>query len=172
MIIKLFLVFAKIGAFSIGGGYAMIPFIQREVIEKNAWLGFKEFSDILAISQMTPGPIAINTATFVGYKTAGVFGSIAATLGVAMPSFIMIIFIASLFSKFYEKKQVKNAFVWIRPVVVGLLAAATYSITASNVIDIKGILIFAAALLLLFIKKMDPILVIVISAIMGIFLYR
>lgn len=172
MIIKLFLTFAKIGAFSIGGGYAMLPFIQKEVIDRYGWMSMREFSDILAISQMTPGPVAINSATFVGYKMAKLPGSIAATLGVVLPSFLMIIIIASFFAKFYEKYAVKSAFKGIRPAVVGLIAAAAYQVTMSNVVDIKGAIIFAFSFGILFIKKMDPMIVIVISAILGIVMYR
>ncbi|MCX7883514.1 MAG: chromate transporter [Caloramator sp.] len=171
IIIKLFLIFAKIGAFSIGGGYAMLPFIQREIIDNNHYLSLKEFSDILAISQMTPGPIAINSATFVGYKIAGVLGSIAATLGIVLPSFLMIIIIASFFVKFYDKKEVKAAFLGIRPAVLGLLAAAAYSVTITNVIDIKSIFVFILSFGILFIKRMDPIIVLIISAVLGIILY-
>lgn len=171
LIIKLFLIFSKIGAFSIGGGYAMLPFIQREIIENNHWLNLQEFSDILAISQMTPGPIAINSATFVGYRLAGTVGSIAATLGIVMPSFIMILIIASFFVKFYEKKPVKAAFKGIRPAVLGLLAAAAYSVTISNVTDIKAVFIFLFSFGILFIKKMDPIIVLIISAVLGMILY-
>lgn len=170
---QLFWVFAKIGAFSIGGGYAMLPFIQREVIEKHGWMTLSEFSDILAISQITPGPIAVNSATFVGYKVGGgILGSMAATLGVVTPSFLMILLIASFFVKFYEKKTVQNAFKGIRPAVVGLIAAAAYQVTATSVIDLKGIFIFGIAFLSLFHKKVDPIYVIIASAVLGVILYR
>lgn len=172
MLIKLFLTFAKIGTFSIGGGYAMLPFIQREVIDKYGWLSMQEFSDILAISQMTPGPVAINSATYVGYKVGNVLGSIAATLGVVLPSFTMIILIASLFAKFYEKPIVKAAFKGIRPGVLGLLAAAAYQVTFANVVDIKGGIIFTISFGILFIKKIDPIMVIILSAILGVVFYH
>lgn len=171
MVLKLFILFAKIGAFSIGGGYAMLPFIQREVIEKNHWMTFQEFSDILAISQMTPGPIAINSATFVGYKLAGIWGSIFATLGVVLPSFLMIILIASFFTKVYEKEQVKRAFIGIRPAIVGLIAFSAYGITKTNVVDFKSSMIFILGFGSLFIKKMDPVFIIIISAIIGIIVY-
>lgn len=172
-IFELFWVFAKIGAFSIGGGYAMLPFIQREIIENHGWMTLQEFSDILAISQITPGPIAINSATFVGYKVSGnVFGSIAATLGVVAPSFIMIILLAAFFAKFYEKKAVQAAFKGIRPAIVGLIGAAAYQVTATSVVDVKGMLIFGAAFGSLFNKRVDPIYVIIGSAIVGIILYR
>lgn len=171
ILVDLFLVFAKIGAFSIGGGYAMLPFIQREVIDRYAWLTTQEFSDILAISQMTPGPVAVNSATFVGYTQSGVLGSAMATLGVVLPSFIMILIIASFFVKFYEKDAVKAAFKGIRPGVLGLLAAAAYQVTVQSVLDIKGIIVFALSFGILFIKKMDPMIVIAISAVLGIILY-
>lgn len=171
MLIKLFLTFAKIGAFSIGGGYAMLPFIQQEVIERNKWMTMKEFSDILAISQMTPGPVAINSATYVGYTQAKVPGSIAATLGVVFPSFIMILIIATFFIKVYEKKPVKAVFKGIRPGVLGLLAAAAYTVTMESVPDIKGAVLFLLSFGVLFIKKVDPILVILGAAVLGIILY-
>lgn len=172
MIIKLFLAFAKVGAFSIGGGYAMLPFIQKEVIDKHGWLTIKEFSDILAISQMTPGPVAVNSATFVGYKLAGFWGSVAATTGVVLPSFLMILAIATFFVKVYERKEVKAIFKGIRPAVLGLLASAAYLVTISNVVDIKGIVIFVLAFVSLFHKKVDTIMVIIASAVLGIILYK
>lgn len=171
ILIKLFLTFAKIGAFSIGGGYAMLPFIQQEVIEKNHWMTTQEFSDILAISQMTPGPIAVNSATYVGYTKAGVLGSVAATLGVVLPCFLMIIIIATFFIKLYEKKSVKAVFKGIRPGVLGLLAAAAYTVTVESVMDIKGIMLFLISFGVLFIKKVDPIFVILGAAVLGIVLY-
>lgn len=172
MIIKLFLVFAKVGAFSIGGGYAMLPFIQKEVIEKHQWLTIQEFSDILAISQMTPGPVAVNSATFVGYKLAGFWGSVFATLGVVLPSFLMILIIAAFFVKVYERKEAKAVFKGIRPAVLGLLGAAAYMVTVSNVIDFKGIGIFLLSFISLFHKKIDTITVIIASAILGILIYK
>lgn len=171
ILIKLFLTFAKVGTFSIGGGYAMLPFIQKEVIEKNNWMSMQEFSDILAISQMTPGPVAINSATYIGYTQAGVLGSIAATLGVVLPSFIMIIIIASFFIKLYEKRSVKAVFKGIRPGVLGLLAAAAYTVTITSVHDIKGSILFVLCFGVLFIKKVDPIFVILGAAILGVILY-
>ena len=99
--LKLFLAFVKIGTFSFGGGYAMLPFIQREIVDNNNWININEFMDIIGISQMTPGPIAINSATFVGYKVLGVLGSIMATLGVIFTSFILV----SIISKMLESSR-------------------------------------------------------------------
>src|SRR5699024_9078016 len=120
ILLKLFLSFFKIGAFTFGGGYAMIPLIQKEVITNQQWLTTREFIDIIAVAEMTPGPIAINSATFLGYKVSGVFGSVVATLGVVLPSFIVIGIIFYFLSKFRESSNVEQAFKGIRPVVLGL----------------------------------------------------
>lgn len=169
--IKLFVVFAKIGSFSFGGGYAMLPFIYKELVLKNGWITLKEYSDIIAISQMTPGAVAISYASFIGYKFGGLIGCISASLGVILPSFIMIVLIASIFKKFYEKDVVKAVFMGIRPGTLGLLAAAAYTVTTSNVKDIKGSIIFFVALLALLIKKIDPIFVLLAGGIVGIIFY-
>lgn len=171
-ITKLFIVFAKIGAFSFGGGYAMLPFIYKELVVKYGWITVKQYSDIIAISQMTPGAVAISYASFIGYKFGGLIGCVAASLGVILPSFIMILLIASVFKRFYEKKPVKAFFKGIRPGTLGLLVAAAYTITTSNVRDIKGGIIFLAALLVLFVKKIDPIFVLLGCGVIGIIVYR
>jgi chromate transporter len=169
---KLFMVFAKIGAFSFGGGYAMLPFIYKELVLKYGWITLKQYSDIIAISQMTPGAVAISYASFIGYKFGGFGGCAAASLGVILPSFLMIILIASVFKHLYEKNAVKAIFKGIRPGTLGLLVAAAYTITSSNVIDIKGVFIFAGALVALFIKKIDPIFILLASGAVGVLLYR
>ena len=171
IMIKLFAVFAKIGAFSFGGGYAMLPFIYKELVVKNGWITLKEYSDIIAISQMTPGAVAISYASFIGYKFGNIPGCIAASLGVILPSFIMILLIASIFRKIYEKDIVKAIFRGIRPGTLGLLVAAAYTITTSNVMDIKGSIIFVVALLALLIKKIDPIYVLLTAGLAGIIFY-
>jgi chromate transporter len=171
IILKLFTVFAKIGAFSFGGGYAMLPFIYKELVIKNAWITLKQYSDIIAISQMTPGAVAISYASFIGYKFGGIIGCIAASLGVILPSFLMIVLIASVFKHVYEKNIVKAIFMGIRPGTLGLLAAAAYTITVSNVADIKGILIFVASLGILFRTKIDPIVILLGAGFVGILLY-
>jgi chromate transporter len=170
-ILKLFTVFAKIGAFSFGGGYAMLPFIYKELVLKYGWITLKQYSDIIAISQMTPGAVAISYASFIGYKFGGIIGCIAASLGVILPSFIMIVLIASVFKHIYEKNIVKAIFKGIRPGTLGLLAAAAYTITVSNVTDLKGILIFAASLVILFRTKIDPIIILLSAGLIGILFY-
>lgn len=113
---KLFLSFLKIGAFSFGGGYAMLPLIKKEIIEVHGWLTLKEFIDILAVVEMTPGPVAINSATFLGYNVAGLTGAFVATLAVIIPSIVVILLIAHFIEKFKSSPHVDAAFIGIRPV--------------------------------------------------------
>ncbi|MDR2181742.1 MAG: chromate transporter [Treponema sp.] len=115
--------FFKIGLFSYGGGYAMVPMMQDEILS-HGWLPVREFADIVAISQMTPGPIALNAATYIGYRVAGLFGSTAATLGVTLPSFILVILATHFLQKFKASHTVNSLLSGIRPATVGLIAAA------------------------------------------------
>lgn len=123
MLLKLFTTFFKIGLFSFGGGFAMIPLIQREVIERHKWINSKDFVDMLVLAQSTPGPIAVNTAVFVGYKTAGIAGAVAATLGTVLPSFIVILLLALFFAEVRDNRYVDAAFRAMRPAVVALIVA-------------------------------------------------
>ena len=124
---KLFCIFFKIGAFTFGGGYAMIPLISREVVEKKGWITDEEILDIIAIAESTPGPIAINSATFVGYKVAGFWGAAAATFGVVLPSFVVISLISFVLGQFQQLQTVKYAFFGIRAGVLALLIKALWS---------------------------------------------
>ena len=123
-LLGLFLVFFKIGAFTFGGGYAMIPIIQREVVENKKWVTDDDILNVIAIAESTPGPIAINSATFIGYKVAGVIGAACATLGVVIPSFVIISVIAYFLNKFSEIKAVQYAFYGIRAGVLALVIKA------------------------------------------------
>ena len=127
----LFLTFLKIGAFTFGGGYAMIPLIQREVTEKRSWLAGSDILDIVAIAESTPGPFAINIATFVGNHMGGLPGGILATLGVVLPSFLIILLIAKWFGKISDKPLVQAALDALRPAVVALIAAAVLTVAES-----------------------------------------
>lgn len=171
VLVKLFLTFFKIGIFSFGGGYAMLPFIQQEVIKNHHWLTSKEFIDVLAISQITPGPIAINSATFIGYRVAQVPGAIAATLAVVLPSFIIILTIISFIEKFKDTPAMKSVFSFLRPVVIGLIASAALLVAKDTFVDIKGPIIGLVIFFLLTWKKVNPILGIVFSGILGVILY-
>ena len=171
LLVRLFIAFLKIGTFSFGGGYAMLPLIQKEIVESNTWISMSEFTDIIGISQMTPGPVAINSATFVGYKVGGVIGSIIATLGVITTSFILITIINKLLSKFKESKVVKTALLGMRPVLIALIIYAFIDLAKESYVDLKSIIITLIIGVILLSKKVHPILVIVIAAILGVFFY-
>ncbi len=180
--IKLFFTFMKIGLFSIGGGLATLPFLQ-DLADKHDWITRTELIDMIAISESTPGPIGINTATFVGYKAGGVLGGIVTTLGVITPSIIIIILIAHYFKKFNEKPLVKGAFFGIRPAVTGLIASVCFEIVkisilnldkfnmSKNILDminIKETILFGVILYLIYKYKKHPILYIGLAAVIGV----
>ncbi|HEY8805229.1 MAG TPA: chromate transporter [Clostridium sp.] len=171
ILIEIFLSFLKIGAFSFGGGYAMLPVIQREIVESHKWITAKQFIDIIGISQMTPGPIAINSATFVGFKVSGVLGSIAATLGVISFSFLLVSIANHFMLKFKESNIMKAALAGMRPAMIGLIISVFLSLGRESYKDIKSIVIGIIILILLLTDKLHPILVIMISGILGIIFY-
>jgi chromate transporter len=170
--LDIFITFFKIGLFSFGGGYAMLPLIQQEVTLKHNWVTVKEFIDIVAISQITPGPIAINSATYIGYKITGVLGSALATLGVVAPSIIIMLIICRFFFKFKNNRNVEYAFLGLRPATVGLVAAAAILVAYGSFIDYKSMIIFIAAFVLSYKYKTDPILLTIISGAAGFLLYK
>ncbi len=173
--LELFSSFLKIGAFTFGGGYAMIPLIQREVIEKKEWINEDEMLDIIAIAESTPGPIAINSATFVGYKVAGFWGSFFATLGVVLPSFVVIVLISLFFDKFLEVPVIAAAFHGIRAGVTVLIFNAVikmFKVVKKNFISYM-LIVFACTLSLLsifnvFNLRFLTLLIILFGAIVGI----
>ena len=171
LLIRLYLAFLKIGTFSFGGGYAMLPFIQKEIVEKNNWISMSQLTDIIGISQMTPGPVAINSATFVGYKVSGVLGSVIATLGVITTSFILVTVINKLLDKFKESKVIKAALLGMRPILIALIIYAFFDLAKEAYIDIKSIIITLIIGVILLSKKVHPILVIVIAAVLGVVFY-
>ena len=171
LLIRVFIEFLKIGTFSFGGGYAMLPFIQKEIVEKNNWININEFMDIIGISQMTPGPIAINSATFVGYKISGVIGSITATLGVVFTSFILVSIINKVLEKFKESIIIKSALLGMRPVLIALILKAFIDLAIESYMDGKSIVIAFIIIGVLMGKKIHPISLIIFSGIMGIIFY-
>jgi len=171
ILLELFITFLKIGAFSFGGGYAMLPLIEEEVIQVHSWLTATEFIDILAISEMTPGPIAINSATFLGYKVSGIAGSVVSTIGVVLPSFIVMSIIVHFIYKFKNSPFVDWFFSGIRPVVLGLIASAAVTVAKSTFIDIKSVIIAGLLFYIVTFKKFNPILAIVLAGGLGILLY-
>ncbi|CCZ80195.1 chromate transporter [Odoribacter laneus] len=170
---QLWWVYLKIGIFGFGGGYAMLSLIQYEVVDKHQWLSLQEFTDVVAISQMTPGPIGINSATYIGYTVTGnVWGSIIATIAVCLPSFLLVLLISYFFAKFKNNKYVAAAFTGLRPMTVGLIAAAALLLMNNeNFIDYKSVLIFLGAFFLTWKYKIHPILMICLSGILGLVLY-
>ncbi|MGL4654373.1 MAG: chromate transporter [Sarcina sp.] len=170
-LIKLFFTFLKIGMFGFGGGYAMIPFIEREVVINNPWITQLEFLDILGISQMTPGPVSINIATFVGYRVDGILGALTATFGVVIFSLIAVVFISKSMDKFKNNKYLDGVFAGLKPVLIALIISAFVSLAKDSYVDMKSIIISVITLMLLLSKKVHPILVIILSAIMGIIFY-
>lgn len=171
ILIKLFISFFKIGLFSFGGGYAMLPLIKQEVIMNHNWMTSKEFVDVLAISEVTPGPFAVNSATFLGNKVAGFSGALVATLGVILPSFIVMTILMISINKYKDSPYINWFFEGIRPVVIGLILAAAISVGKDTFIDIKSIVLGIIAFYLVGIKEKNPILIIILSGIIGIIIY-
>lgn len=170
--LQLFLSFLQIGAFSFGGGYAALPLIRHQVVEANGWLQLSEFTDLITISQMTPGPIAVNSATFVGLKVAGIPGAVICTLGCVLPSCILVSLIAKLYLKYRSMDLLQGVLKGLRPAVVALIASAGVDIMASALniggegrIKLQMAVIFAICLVLLR-KKWNPILVMVLAGVM------
>ena len=178
--ISMFIAFFKIGLFGFGGGYAMLPLIQQEVVESNEWITVNEFTDIVAISQTTPGPISFNSATYIGFKAvhtsghgvlASILGSAVCTLAVSLPSFGLITLVSIFFFKFKENRYVRAALSGIKPAVIGLIAAAGIMlINGNNFIDYKSWIIFSTVFIAS-IKRIDPILLIALAALTGFLLY-
>lgn len=171
-LIDLFLIFFKMGSFTFGGGYAMLPIIQEEIVNKRNWATDEEILDYYAIGQSTPGIIAVNTATFIGYNQKGILGGIIATLGIAAPSIIIITIIAAFFKNFQDYKVVQHAFGGIRVVVAALIFNTVLKMYKDSVKDWVGIFLFIISFLLLIFLDITPIIVIIISAIVGIIRFK
>lgn len=164
---KMFLTFARIGGFTFGGGYAMLPMLQREVVEKYKWATNDELLDYYAIGQCTPGVIAVNTATFIGYKLKGIPGAIFATLGVVTPSMIIIGLIAAFISNFRDLEVVQWAFSGVRAAVVALILSAVIKIGKKSLVDIFTVIIFLAVAVLSFVTDLSPVIFVVTAAVCG-----
>lgn len=171
-LISIFISFLKIGAFAFGGGYAMLPLIEHEIVLSHHWINYDEFLDIIGISQMTPGPIAINASTFVGYKVSGVLGSIAGTIGVITISFILVSIATHYVVKFKESKVLKAILMGMRPALIGLIISAFISLAAQSYHDVKSVLVGVVVMGVLLSKKVHPILVILLSGAVGILIFK
>lgn len=166
-IASLFLAFFKIGAFTFGGGYAMIPLIQKEIAEEKGWISDQEILDVIAIAESTPGPIAINSATFVGYKVAGFWGAFFATFGVVLPSFVVILIISFVLREFAQLKPVKYAFYGIRAGVLALVLKAFVSMYKQCPKKVVAYILMAAAFAVVVLFDVNVIFVIITCGIIG-----
>lgn len=161
--VELFGIFFKIGAFTVGGGYAMIPLIENEIVNKRKWIAPEDFLDLLAISQSAPGVFAVNIAIFIGYRLKGVRGSIITSLGSILPSFIIILAIAIFFTSFKDNPVVERIFKGIRPAVVALIAAPTFNMAKSAQITRYTIWIPVVSALLIWLSGFSPIWIIILA---------
>ena len=180
--LKLFLSFLQIGLFSFGGGYAAMPLIQEQVVSLHHWLSLSEFTDLITISQMTPGPIAVNSATFVGTKIAGPLGAIVATIGCILPSCIIVTIIAYFYLKYKHMKALQEVLNYLRPAVISLIATAGVSILVTaffgevgiitmQSLHIEMVIIFGVCMYLLMVKKANPIFVMVLAGVLNVLQY-
>ena len=179
--LQLFLSYLKIGFFGFGGGYAMLSLIQNEIVEQRGWLTATQFADIVAVSQMTPGPIGINTATYIGYDVLAntgasefmcVLGSFTATFAVVLPSFIIVLAICKVYEKFKEHYLFKGVMNGLKPAVLGLIGTAALGLaTPENFIDWKSYAICIVAFAALFTKKIGPFTALGLGALAGLILY-
>lgn len=164
---KLFTTFFKIGAFTLGGGYAMIPIIEAEVVKKNAWVGKDEFLDLIAIAQSCPGIFACNIATFIGYKVRGEKGALCTTLGAVLPSFVIILLIAMVFRHFMTIHWIAAMFNGIRPAVVALIAVPTFNLAKSARLHLGNCWIPVATAILICALGVNPIWIIIAAGLCG-----
>lgn len=179
--LQLFYSFFKIGLFGFGGGYAMLSMIQGEVVTRHEWLTPQEFTDIIAISQMTPGPIGINSATYIGYTATGsVWGSVLATLALVLPSFIIMLILYRFFMRYHNNRHVTDTFAGLRPAVIGLIASAALVLMNSENFGsptgdtrqfVASLLIFGAVLVANFFFRVNAILLIVLAGVAGFLIY-
>lgn len=177
---RLFLSFLQVGLFSIGGGYAAMPLIQSQIVEHNGWLTVSEFTDLITIAEMTPGPIAVNSATFVGIKIGGIFGAICATVGCIFPSLVIVSLLSFIYFKYKKMQGLQCVLKSLRPAVVALIASAGLSVLAlvsfggeialTN-INYIGIALFAAALFVLRKFKLNPIIVMASCGVLNLLIF-
>ncbi len=168
---QIFYTFFFISCFSFGGGYAMISLIQEQVVNVHAWLSTQQFLNILAIAEATPGPLAINTATFAGFQSAGILGAVVANLGLLAPAFIIIILLAKIVGRYKDHTYFKAAFKGLRPVVVALIIGAALTLAWQGLSSFLAIILTLVAIALNLFTKTHPILLIFAFGILGLFIY-
>lgn len=167
----IFITFFRIGSFTLGGGYAMIPLIQHEVVEAKHWMEEKEFIDMVAMAQSAPGVIAVNTSIFVGYKMRGTKGALVSALGSSLPSFLIILMLAMFFTGLRDNEVVERVFKGIRPAVVALIVAPLYKMGRAANLTWKTIAIPIGVALLIWLAGVSPVLIVVVAIIGGIYVH-
>lgn len=161
MLWDMFLTFFKIGAFTFGGGYAMIPIIQEEVVEKKKWINDEEFMDAIAVAQASPGPVAVNTSIYCGYKLKGFIGALICTMGTVLPSFIIILIIAKFFYQFRSNPIIDKVFMGIRPAVVALILSSVYKMWIKSKFGYDKLVVAIVTVLIIVFMDISPIWLIV-----------
>jgi chromate transporter len=178
MLWDLFFTFLMIGFVSFGGGYGMIPLIQDEAVHRHAWMTTEHFADVIAVAGMSPGPIAANSAIFIGYSQAGILGALVSAAGMVLPSFMIILIVAAFFYRIHQSKAVKSAFYGLRSIITGLIvyAALLFAVRSGMIAPLSWhmislVLIYAASLIALIRFRLHPIFVIMISGVIGAVVY-
>lgn len=172
MIWKIFRTFFVLGPATFGGGYAMIPLLEKALIEKNQWMKKHEVTDVLAVSQTAPGSIAVNAATFVGYRLAGPLGAIAATVGIILPTFLIILILTSLFLSVQHSPMLQAAFLGIRPAIVGLILYAAFRTAKTSILDKTTAAVAGIVIVVLLASSIHPMFVIIFGALIGIIFFK
>lgn len=172
MLMELYSVFFKMGAFTFGGGYAMLPILQEELVVKRNWVSDDELLDYYAIGQVTPGIIAVNTATFIGYKQKGIIGGIIATLGLVSPSIILISIISNFMKQFQSNQTLQHAFSGIQVVVVALIISVAIRMGKQTIKDKIGAVLAVSSFFLIVLFNISPVIVVIASGILGLILYK
>ncbi len=169
---QLFWTFLKIGPITFGGGYAMIPLIEREVVEKRKWVDMEEIAEIFALAGTAPGAIAVNAATFIGHKIAGIRGAIVAMIGVLLPTFLIVLILNLIFLSIKGNPHVDAAFQGIRAAVVALIAYAAIKVAKTSILDVSTLILMVSMVVMMVVFHWHPILVIVSGALLGIFIVK
>lgn len=171
LLLLLYWTFTKIGLFTLGGGYAMIPLMEAEIINRYGWLTAPEFLDILAIAEMTPGPVAINTASFVGFRVAGIAGSALATLGVVTPSLVILLLLGCFLQQLIRNPRATLFLKGLHPAVIALICLAVFSLGQEALTDLTTALIAAVFLAVNLMRKLSPFLIIGLGALLGLLFF-
>jgi len=171
LLCSLFFTFSKISPVSFGGGYAMVPLLERAVTQKKKWVKTEDITDVLVMAQSVPGSIAVNTATFIGYRLVGIPGAIAATLGIVTPTFLIVLALAALFMSFKDHPLVQAAFMGIRPAIIALIAYAAVNIGKTSIFNKGTATIALVALAVFLFVPVNPIIVLIAGGLLGVLLH-